>query len=217
MNVNLDKLEVQACIAKPLNKAGFNASATLPYGLKIGHVKKAMQQFLDFLSFMNQQLNGQGMERLESMLMSANFSSLVGEFMKSNLPRNCRTIAANQYHNGHPDLVPIGKFPRNSVQYTNEGIELKASRYPSGWQGHNPEDIWLMVFVFDSNRASDKAANVLPRPFSFIKVVGAEISKTDWRPSGRGEGSRRTVTASVTRSGFDKMELNWIYRNNKSQ
>jgi len=51
------------------------------------------------------------------------------------------------YHNGHPDLIPKGKFEKDACQHGSEGIEIKASRHSSGWQGHNAEDIWLMVFV----------------------------------------------------------------------
>jgi hypothetical protein len=65
-----------------------------------------------------------------------------------------------------------------------------------------------MVFVFDSNRPKDET----PRPFRFVKVVGAELSKDDWLFSGRSETSRRTITASVTDSGYQKMMANWIYR-----
>ena len=39
-----------------------------------------MNEFIDFIGFVNQQLNGRGILRLETMLMPANFSSIVGEF-----------------------------------------------------------------------------------------------------------------------------------------
>jgi hypothetical protein len=174
-----------------------------------------MEEFLIFLGFINGQLGTKGIHRLESFMMAANFSSLVGEFMSAAIPKYCSTLAKNRYHNGHPDLLPAGKFPRNAVQHGGEGIEIKASRYGRGWQGHNAEDAWLMVFVFDSNTSQlDKATNETqpPRPFQFVKVVGAKIAKSDWLFSGRSATSRRTITASVTRSGYDKMEANWIYR-----
>src|SRR5205085_8016109 len=99
----------------------------------------------------------------------------------------------------------------DAVQHANEGIEIKASRYTKGWQGHNPEDTWLMVFVFDSNRPVDTAQSVPPRPFSFVMVAGARLTKADWLFAGRSETSRRTITASVTKSGYEKMVANWIY------
>ena len=60
-----------------------------------------------------------------------------------------------------------------------------------------------------SQRDADDAP---PKPFKFAKVVGALLNKEDWSFSGRSGESRRTITASVIRSGLAKMESNWIYR-----
>lgn len=65
-----------------------------------------------------------------------------------------------------------------------------------------------MVFVFDSNRPTD----LTPRPFRFAMVVGAQLSQSDWISAGRSATSRRTITASVTDSGYQKMTANWIYK-----
>jgi hypothetical protein len=121
------------------------------YGLTTDHIQKAMEEFLSFLGFINARLCSKNIHRLESFMMAANFSSLVGEFMGATIPKSCATLVKNRYHNGHPDLLPAGRFPGNAMQHGNEGIEIKASRYGRGWQGHNAEDAWLMVFVFDSN------------------------------------------------------------------
>lgn len=206
------ELELIACQPHPIESNGFNFNATLPYDCTIEHIVLAMNNFVEFLGFINQQLYSKEMERLEVMLMPANFSSMVGEFMISNIPKYCSSLVKNQYHNGHPDLIPAGMFPKNSVQHSHIGIEVKASRYQSGWQGHNPEDTWLMVFVFDSNRPSDAVQGIQPKPFRFIKVVGASLTTNDWSFSGRSEISRRTITASVTKSGYQKMMSNWIYQ-----
>jgi hypothetical protein len=206
----LKQLERAACTPEPVTVTGFNASTVLPYGLTFEHVRLAMNDFLGFLGFVNQQLNTKEMERLESIVMPANFSSIVGEFMGARIPKHCPAIVKNAYHNGHPDLIPAGVFPNNAVQHATEGIEIKASRYLRGWQGHNPEDAWLMVFVFDSNRPTDYITD--PKPFRFVMVLGAQLTKEDWLFAGRSATSRRTITASVTRTGYDKMIANWIYK-----
>jgi hypothetical protein len=170
-----------------------------------------MKDFIDFLGFINQQLYTQRLSRLESFLMPANFSSIVGEFMNEMIPQYCPTLVKNQYHNGHPDLIPADMFNGNSVQYTQEGIEIKASRHKSGWQGHNPEAVWLLVFYFDSNTSRDKSKNIPLKSFQFRGVYGAQLEEDDWNFSGRSETSRRTITASVNRLGVAKMKANWIY------
>ncbi|MYC97582.1 MAG: hypothetical protein F4X14_21730 [Caldilineaceae bacterium SB0661_bin_32] len=203
--------EADACRPIPVETSAFNEKAVLPYGLTVSNLQSAMQDFVDFLGFINQQLHSRSLSRLESFLMPANFSSIVGEFMNETIPQYCSTLVKNQYHNGHPDLIPAGMFNGNSVQYSQEGIEIKASRHRSGWQGHNPEAVWLLVFHFDSNTARDRSIDVPPKPFQFRGVYGAQLEEEDWNFSGRSETSRRTITASVNRQGVTKMKENWMY------
>lgn len=206
------EIELAACTPHPVNAADFNPNTKLPCGLTAEHLQAAMNDFTNFIGFLNLQLHSKEIERLETMLMPANFSSIVGEFVASSVPKHCSTIVKNQYHNGHPDMLPFGRYPNDAVQHGEEGIEIKGSRYLRGWQGHNPEDTWLMVFVFDSNRPVDAVKGIAPRPFKFVMVVGAQITKDDWLFSGRSETSRRTITASITKSGYQKMMANWIYK-----
>jgi len=167
---------------------------------------------LQFIGFINLQLHTKAIPRLESFLMPANFSSTVGEFMNMSIPKYCSTLVKNLYHNGHPDLIPKGVFPGDAVQYANEGIEIKGSRHGSGWQGHNPESVWLMVFYFDSNTSNDVRKGIGPKPFRFRGVFVAKLEMDDWSFSGRSATSRRTITASVIQSGVEKMKSNWVYQ-----
>lgn len=68
-----------------------------------------------------------------------------------------------------------------------------------------------MVFLFDSSRPVDPTKGIPPKSFRFVQVLGARLTKDDWVFSGRSETSRRTITASVTNSGYEKMAGNWIY------
>ncbi|MBN2002277.1 MAG: hypothetical protein JXA21_02875 [Anaerolineae bacterium] len=207
-----DELERLACTPVLVNPECFNKGCILPYGLRNDHIMQAMDDFLDFLGFINQQLRTKSISRLESFLMPANFSSMVGEFMNIGIPKHCPTLTKNCYHNGHPDLIPYGKFPNDAVQHANEGIEIKGSRHSGGWQEHNPESVWLMVFHFDSNSSDDARKNIAPKPFRFVAVYAAKLEKEDWTFSGRSDTSRRTITASVNQQGVAKMRANWIYR-----
>lgn len=206
------ELETAACIARRVEKKHFNGKARIPYGVSVAHVESAMNDFVEFLGFINTQLGTRTLPRFENFLMPANFSSMVGEFVAAALPKHCPTIARNKFHNGHPDMVPKGKFNDDTIQYGHEGIEIKASRYLKGWQGHNAEESWLMVFCFDANRQKDDAAGDPPKPFRFLLVCGAQLTANDWLFSGRSESSRRTITASVTKTGYRKMMDNWIYK-----
>jgi len=205
-------LEVIACTPELVDFSHFNPRAILPYDCTVEHIAKAMQEFVDFLGFVNNQLYSKKTLRLESLLMPANFSSIVGEFIISTIPKHCVTLVKNRFHNGHPDLLPTGHFSNDAAQHASEGIEVKASRYGKGWQGHNAEDGWLMVFVFDTNSPRDPMLRIAPKPFRFVMVLAAQLYKDDWQFSGRSATSRRTITASVKESGYTKMIANWIYK-----
>lgn len=195
-----------------LEEKHFNANAVLPYGLQVDHIREGMNSFLDFLGFINDSLESRQLQSFESMLMPANFSSIVGEYMSSAIPRHCPTIVKNQYHNGHPDLIPAGMYPNDSLQYGHEGIEIKGSRYLKGWQGHNAEESFLLVFCYESARPADEHNGVEPIPFRYLLVCGAQLEADDWQFAGRSETSRRTITATIKRSGYEKMMANWIYK-----
>jgi hypothetical protein len=205
--------DLNPCVPEHPYFENFNADAWIPFGVPVEHIFHAMVDFTDFLQAVDTELVRKDMARLEEMLMPANFSSIVGEFITSNLPKHCPTIAKNTYHNGHPDLLPVRKYPGNAAQHAgSDGIEVKASRYRKGWQGHNPEDVWLMVFVFEGGRPSDaRTAKELTR-FRFLAVYGALLEKADSQFAGRSQTSRRTITAAVLPSGFEKMARNWIYK-----
>lgn len=210
MQIPIDA-EHAACNAVKVKIEDFNPNAKIPFGVTINHVYAAMNDFIEFMRMVNVRLHENSSPRFETMLMPANFSSIVGEFLTSNLPKHSPGIVKNRYHNGHPDLLPAGQFPGDSQQYCELGIEVKSSRYLRAWQGHNAEDCWLMVVMFDANRAVDEANGIPPMPFRFLRVLGAQLTKEDWKFAGRSETSRRTITASVTNSGYEKLMSNWIY------
>jgi hypothetical protein len=85
--INMAYTELEACTALHVKPRCFNREATLPYGLEINHIRSAMEDFVDFLGFMNNQLHTKNIPRLESFLMPANFSSIVGEFMNITIPK----------------------------------------------------------------------------------------------------------------------------------
>jgi hypothetical protein len=196
----------------PPKRKDLNPDAVVPFGVTVEHVFRAMQEFTNFLDGVDSGLMKKGIARLEDMLMPANFSSIVGEFVAATIPKHARAVVKNKYHNGHPDLLPAGKYPGDAAQHAGaDGIEVKASRYLKAWQGDNVEDVWLMVLVLESGRPSDALKKIKPKAFRFLMVSGAMLSKADWKFAGRSAKSRRTITASVTPDGAEKMRRNWIY------
>jgi hypothetical protein len=90
----------------------------------------------------------------------------------------------------------------------SEGIEVKTSIQKGGWQGHNPEDSWLLIFRYIVGSQVD--GQVVP--LTFVEILCAKLTKNDWSFSGRKGTSRRTPTASISASGVEKLRANYLYR-----
>lgn len=199
----------------PIEDDYFNPHAKLPYGLKTSEIKSALEDTHKFVFNLNEMLYREMELRIEDVLMAATFSGMLSEFIVRRLSAHSLTLTRNLYHNGHPDLIPHDRYPANAVQYGHEGLEVKTSRYSSGWQGHNPEKIWVMIFRYENDpyKPEKESRNIKEHlPFQIVEVLAAELKKSDWSSQGRGKGSRRTPTASIVASGTAKLRANWIYR-----
>jgi hypothetical protein len=192
-----------------VDPAGFNKGLALPYQMTWEEVARAVQQVYDILHSIDAALKAGDADRLEEFMHPANFSFLLSELMVGGLSRFCQGLVKNNYHNGHPDLLPVGVYAGDSVLRAEEGIEVKCSRNPSGWQGHNAEDSWVLVAVYKLDCATEPPEQRTPTYFS--RVMIANLLRSDWSFAGRGEGSRRTPTASILRSGTAKLIEGTIY------
>ena len=78
--------DLTPCFPERPSVEHLNANATIPFGVSAEHVFRSMMDFVDFLQTVDAELVRNRMARLEDILMPANFSSMVGEFITSNLP-----------------------------------------------------------------------------------------------------------------------------------
>jgi hypothetical protein len=156
----------------------------------------------------NDYLVGGGFRPLEELLLGNSLSGIVSEFLVKNIARASLTLEANLRVGGHPDLLPKGYYSSNLVLKGDEGIEVKASIQKGGWQGHNPENCWLMVFRY----AVGEQASGEVMPLTFVEILCAKLEKSDWSFSGRKGASHRTPTASITTTGVEKLRSNFLYR-----
>jgi len=189
----------------------FNSKADLPYGLKIEEIITTITKIHEFLYKINNFLVKEGYTRLEDLLLLNTFAGLLSEVSVKSLSDASKTLTRNTKIGGYPDLIPIGKYSDDSVQ-KGEGIEIKTSKQKSGWQGHNPEEGWIMVFRYDIDKETLPVKD--RRPTKIIEVLAAYLMKEDWSFSGRKGTSRRTPTASILKSGTVKLRENWIYNRN---
>jgi hypothetical protein len=197
-------------IGRPaLHPRGFDYGVSLPYDLRVAEVRAGMEAFYDFLNAANSYMTEKGWNRLEETLSAATFSGVVSELIVESVSSQSRAVVKNQYHNGRPDLVPRGLYAGDSVLRGEEGIEVKASRNASGWQGHNVESGWIMIFQYEVDVTTEPVE--LRAPSRLVRVLCARLHEADWSFSGRGSTSRRTITASIVQSGYEKLTRRPVY------
>jgi hypothetical protein len=185
-----------------------NWNAVLPYSVAVKEVAAGVAETHRLFHRMNDFLVSSGFERLESLILGNSLSGILSEFLVKNIARASKTLVANRKVGGYPDLLPKGHYPEDAVLKGGAGVEVKASIQRGGWQGHSPEDCWLMLFRYEAG-ALDGAEWV---PLRFTEILCAELCKEDWAFSGRKGESRRTPTASIRTTGVEKLRANFVYR-----
>ncbi len=191
-----------------LDSAYINKGAVLPYDLKIEEVEAAVAETYRMFYGINDFLAGEGYRPLEELILANSLSGIVSEFLVKNIAKCSEKLEANIKVGGHPDLLPHGLYDSNEILKGSEGIEIKASIQKGGWQGHNPEDCWIMVFRYRVGKQTDSTIV----PLTFTEILCAQVLKSDCSFSGRKGESRRTPTASITSSGVEKLRSNFLYR-----
>jgi hypothetical protein len=186
----------------------FNKHATLPYELRLADFQLAMQDVFDFLHDVNSALIGRGLKRLEETVRQAVFSGMLSDALTAYVARHARALTENRYHNGHPDLIVAGVYPKDSVKAGEQGVEIKATRGGGAVDTHGAREQWLCVFRYLVDGATEPAAERMPT--RFVEVLLAHLTLDDFRRNPRSELGTRT--ASPNREGIQKLRQNWVYR-----
>ncbi len=168
----------------------------------------AMQDVYDFFYDVNKFLLSRGLERLDNTLRPAIMSGLLSDMLTSSLAKHSRSLTQNCYHNGHPDLIVKGVYPKDSVKAGSEGIEIKTTRNPGGAvDTHGARNQWMCVFVYQVDKLTEPASKRSPMTFSELYLGLVKV--TDFRSNPRGPLGTRTAT--LDKNGIAKLRTNWVY------
>lgn len=193
------------------NASFWNRGAQLPLGMTVGEIEHSVTATYSFLHSLNTFLISKGYLTLEELFLGNSLSGALSEILVKNISDHSAAVIRNVKVGGHPDLLLRGKYPGNTV-LRGEGIEVKSSKQRGGWQGHNPEAGWTLIFRYKLDDDFSKSAR-LREPIEFVQILAAELAQSDWSFSGRTGASRRTITASITKTGMHKLRSNPIYQN----
>lgn len=190
-----------------------NEKISMPYGMNAKGVLLAIDDVYSYLFALNHESIQHGYPRLEDLMQPAGFSGLLSNIvvraMASAFSTASPGLAVNTHLNGRPDLVPRAKYPDDYILRGDEGVEVKTSRSTGGWQGHNAESGWILIFQVDIDITTMPLYD--RRPTEVVRVMIANLELSDWTFSGRSETSRRTPTASINPSGKAKLLAGAVY------
>ncbi|MFO0775045.1 MAG: hypothetical protein U0172_10325 [Nitrospiraceae bacterium] len=187
----------------------FNRNVELPFDLRLKDFEMAMQDIYDFFYDVNKGLVVRGLQRLDEMLRPAIMSGVLSDMLTASLAKHSRSLTVNQYHNGHPDLVVSGVYPKNQVKAGTEGVEIKTTRKSGGAvDTHGAREQWMCVFVYTIDAVTEPIASRTPMTVSEIYL--GHVTRADFRKNARSELGTRTAT--LHRQGIEKLRRNWIYK-----
>jgi hypothetical protein len=185
----------------------------LPYNLRDTDFVRMVEDVHGMLHEVNVKLNALGYDRLEELLDPAGFSGLISRSVVDRLASASKSssLTPNRYHNGYPDLLPRGMYAGDAVAHGGAGgLEVKASRYESGWQAHGPRSGWFCVVPFELDH-NDNVALHDREPTKLRAVLVAELAEQDWSWQPAKEGKIRSGTASVRPSGEAKLRRGAVW------
>jgi hypothetical protein len=198
-----------AVVRNTVDASAFNATAALPYELRIDDFRLAMQDVYDFFFDVNTHLVAKGLDRLDDMLRPAIMSGVLSDMLTASLAKHSRTLVENRFFNGHPDLVVRGQYSNNSVKAGDHGIEIKTTLKAGGAvDTHGGRNQWMCVFVYGVDKLTEPAIN--RRPLTFTEIYLGQVVVDDFRKNPRGELGTRTATLHA--KGIQKLRSNWIYK-----
>lgn len=115
-------------VSRPtLYDEGFSGNVRLPFGLKAGEVRRALEEIYDFLHDMNCFLVSRGYDRLEEIILGNSLSGFISELAVKRIGANSKALARNEKIGGHPDLIPRNRYPENAALRAEDGVEVKTS------------------------------------------------------------------------------------------
>lgn len=193
-----------------VDRAKFNPAARYVHNLRQMDFEAAMQDVYDFLFDVNSHLTERGLPRLDDMLRRANMSGTLSDMLTVSMAKHSRNLVVNRAHNGHPDLIVGGVYPKDEVRAGTEGVEIKTTLKRGGAvDTHGARDQTLCVFVYEVDGTTEPA--IQRRPIRFREVYLAEVTVADFTARDR-KTAIGTRTANIAGQGLARFRENWIYK-----
>ena len=192
-----------------VNRDGFNADLELPYALRPDVFAIAMEDIYELLFNLNTGLVERGLLPFENSVRGAVYSGMLSDLLTEALASHANGLVKNLSNNGHPDLLPAGRYPGDAIPSAEEGVEIKVTKNKSGAVDmHSDRPAYYCVFHYQADYETEPVVD--REPTRFANVWLARLDAADFRKNDR--GPRGTRTATPHREGLEKMRKHWLYR-----
>lgn len=112
-------------IRNQLDVSKFNASIALPFELRIGDIRLAIQDVYDFFYDVNTSLVIKGLDRLDEILRPAIMSGVLSDMLTASLAKHSRALTVNSYFNGIQISLLRGDMRTTPPKPVNLASKLK--------------------------------------------------------------------------------------------
>ncbi|MGI8945306.1 MAG: hypothetical protein ACR2GL_03585 [Thermoleophilaceae bacterium] len=192
-----------------VKREGFDPNLELPYALKPEVFSIAMDDIYEMLATANEALIERGLLRLEESVRGAIYSGLLSDLMAEAIANHAGGLTKNEYPNGHPDLLPVGRYPDDSAQTAEEGLEVKITGKPGGAVDmHGNRTAWYCVSRYEVDLDTQPVVGRAPTRFTHIWV--ARLQPKDFRKNERGPLGTRTATPH--KEGLKVLRAGLLYK-----
>ena len=185
----------------------FRPQVPLPPGMKVAHLKAAVNATQTLVARINSNLLASGAKPLPEYIQGNNFSGLVSNVLCDALHEH--SPYKKNSDQAYPDLInPSVKEGGREV-----GLEVKSTvQIGKGGESHNGHSGWHLVACFQLEKATGMIRFVHlmlavlkghTQPESDWKYVGSKVNATT--------GSRRTETYNTTPAGTTKLRDGSVY------
>lgn len=152
-----------------VNKAGFNDDLVLPYALRPDVFEIAMGDIYELLNNVNTGLIERGLLPFENSIRGAAYSGLLSDLLTQAIANHASGLVKNTANNGHPDLLPAGRYPDNAASSAEEGVEVKVTKKAGGAVDmHSDRPAWYCVFRYIADYTTEPVLDREPTRFTNV-------------------------------------------------
>ena len=169
-----------------VDREGFNTALELPYALRPEIFAVAMEDIYELLHNLNTGLVSRGLLPFENSVRGAVYSGMLSDLLTEALASHAAGLVKNKANNGHPDLLPAGRYAGDADPAAEEGVEVKVTKKPGGAVDmHSDRPAFYCVFRYEADYETEPVVDREPTRFTDVWLTRLDAADLTVRPPKR--------------------------------